>query len=460
MGTSSNISRRKFLRTTTAAAIGGATLGSPMLARAIQQAPGQKKRFALVGTGVRGVSMYGRTMLQRFGDYVELVGLCDQNPGRVAYAQQYVGTEAPTFTNLAQMLETTQPEWLMVTVWDWRHHEAIITALEHGVNVIVEKPITIDEVKAQAILDAHRRFGNRVVVAHNYRYSPHRAALKDMIMQGTIGEVTSVDFQWFLSHGHLQQYMQRWHGHVENGGSLWVHKASHHFDLVNWWVDSEPVEVFAMGSLDTFGRAGPFRGVNCRNCAHTQECNYYFNILNDQHLTRLYVENEQHDGYIRDNCVFRESINIWDKHSAVVRYANGAFLNYSLTGTSGYEGLWVAIDGTRGRIEGRESGSPGLTEHEWIVSVRGQPQERVRIAFGAGGHFGGDNALMDRLFRDMEQPDPLHQRASSREGVMAVLPGIAARKSIATGMPVRIAGLTDLVPQVRRPPLDEGSPSA
>jgi len=452
-----SISRRKFLRTTGAAAVGSAALGSPLLARAMQQAPAEKKRFALVGTGVRGVSMYGRAMLAQFGDYVDLVGLCDQNPGRVAYAKEYIGTEAPTFTDLSQMLEATQPEWLMVTVWDWRHHEAIISALQHGVNVIVEKPITIDETKAQAILDAHRQSGARVVVAHNYRFSPHRAWLKDMIMQGTIGEVTSVDFQWFLSHGHLQQYMQRWHGHVENGGSLWVHKASHHFDLVNWWVDSEPVEVFAMGSLETFGRANSFRGANCRNCAHTESCNYHFNILNDQHLTRMYVENEHHDGYIRDNCVFRESINIWDKHAAVVRYANGAFLNYSLTGTSGYEGLWVAIDGTRGRIEGRESGSPGLRQHEWIVSIRGQPQERVQIDYGVGGHFGGDSILMDRLFRDMEQPDPLHQRASTREGIMAVLPGIAARKSIATGMPVRIAGLTDLTPMVRRPLIDEES---
>jgi predicted dehydrogenase len=446
-----SISRRRFLHVTGAAAVGGALLGSPLAGHAAVPGQRRKKRVAVVGTGVRGVGMYGRGVVRDFGDSAELVGICDSNPGRLRVAQRMIGGRYPIFEQLDRMLARTRPDWLVVTSWDWEHHDHIIAGMRHGADIIVEKPVTIDEQKAQAILDAQKAYGRQVVVTHNYRYAPHRGRLKELLMQGVIGDISTVDFHWNITHAHLTRYMQRWHGHSERGGTLWVHKASHHFDLINWWLDSEPAEVFAFGALETFGRNGPFRGRNCRDCAHTAVCPYYWDITRNEELRTLYADNERHDGYIRDNCVFRESIDVHDKHAAVVKYANGALLNYSLTGTGDYEGFWLAFNGTNGRIEGREGGRPGGERyHEWIVQERGKRPEVVRTEFSEGGHWGGDSVLMNRLFRDPNAPDPLHQAAGTREGVMAVLAGIAARKSVASGAPVQVAGLTELQPQVRR----------
>jgi predicted dehydrogenase len=458
MGNHDGMSRRGFLQAGGAALIGGAVLATPLQAQAgaagvaASAGANRKRRVAIVGTGVRGIGMYGRPVMRQYAETSDLVGICDQNPGRVRVAQGMIGTRAPTFTRLEEMLTRTRPEVLVVTSWDWEHHNNIILGMQHGADIIVEKPITIDERKAQAILDAQRQFGKQVVVTHNYRFSPHRAKLKELLMQGIVGDITSVDFHWNITHDHLQRYMQRWHGHTDRSGSLWVHKSSHHFDLINWWLDSEPVEVSAYGSLERFGHNGPFRGPHCRPCPHKAECPYYFDITRSQELMQLYVQNEHHDGYIRDNCVFRESIDIHDKHSAVVKYANGAFLNYSLTGEAPYEGFWLAFNGTKGRIEGREGGrGTGERYHEWHVLLRGQQPQVVRVGFEEGGHWGGDPILLDRLFKDPNAPDPLHQAASAREGVMSVLAGVAARKSAVSGAPVRIAGLTDLQPQARRP---------
>jgi hypothetical protein len=47
--------------------------------------------------------------------------------------------------------------------------------------------------------------------------------------------------------------------------------------------------------------------------------------------------------------------------------------------------------------------------------------------------------------------DPLKQSAGTRDGAMSILTGIAARKSIDTGKPVKVADLTDLQPQAQRP---------
>ena len=77
-------------------------------------------------------------------------------------------------------------------------------------------------------------------------------------------------------------------------------------------------------------------------------------------------------------------------------------------------------------------------------------QQRIRVPYETGGHWGGDPILMDMLFKDPEAADPLHLRAGPREGVMSALTGVAARKSIDSGAPVRIEGLTSLVPSAKR----------
>lgn len=432
--------------------MGGALLTNPLFAGDPRRAQGERTRVALVGTGVRGIAMWGRDLLEDHGDLVEMVGVCDSNPGRLQVGAEVIGADCPTFVDLEEMLTETQPERLIVTSWDKEHHNHIIAGMRHGCDVVCEKPVTIDEEKAQAILDAQRETGRDLIVTHNYRYSPHRAKLKELLMSGVIGDLKSVEFHWYLSHSHLQQYMQRWHGQRDWGGTLWVHKASHHFDLVNWWLDSDPVEVYAHGALEHFGHNGPFRGENCRTCPHKNECDYHWDITQDERLRTLYTDNEHHDGYIRDNCVFREEIDIYDKHAAVVKYANGAFLNYSLTGETDYEGLWVGFNGTKGRIEGREAGRPGRAEtHDWWLNVMGEEPETIAVPLQSGGHSGGDQRLRERVFGDPDAPDPLHQGASARDGIMAVLAGVAARKSIETGQPVQIAGLTELEPVATRP---------
>ena len=74
----------------------------------------------------------------------------------------------------------------------------------------------------------------------NYRYSPPRTQVKDLLMSGVIGDILSVDFHWMLDTHHGADYFRRWHRNKQNSGGLMVHKATHHFDLVNWWLSSVP----------------------------------------------------------------------------------------------------------------------------------------------------------------------------------------------------------------------------
>jgi hypothetical protein len=72
------------------------------------------------------------------------------------------------------------------------------------------------------------------------------------------------------------------------------------------------------------------------------------------------------------------------------------------------------------------------------------------VPFERGGHGGGDKRLHDKIFMHPDAEDPFKRAAGLRDGAMSVLIGVAARKSIESGEPVRIAELTDLEPRVTR----------
>ncbi|SCM59289.1 Gfo/Idh/MocA family oxidoreductase [Petrimonas mucosa] len=274
----------------------------------------------------------------------------------------------------------------------------------------------------------------------------------ELLREGEIGELTSIDFHWYLDTSHGADYFRRWHRLVGKSGSLWVHKASHHFDLLNWWIDSDPESVYALGELNFYGKNGPFRAENCRSCPHTSKCNFYFDILKDENLKRLYVDNEKYDGYLRDGCVFKNDIDIFDKMAATIRYKNGVQVSYSLTTYSPYEGYRIAFNGTKGRIDAwiQESKPTNDVNYDEIVLFKNfSKRQYIQIPHGTSGHGGGDALLKDQVFIP-NTGDPYKQAAGIRDGALACLVGIAARKSIASGTPVKIEGLTSIKPQIQK----------
>ncbi|MEA3480165.1 MAG: Gfo/Idh/MocA family oxidoreductase [Bacteroidota bacterium] len=460
-------SRRKFLTS-----ISMLAAGTAMPLSAFNFGNATKLKIALVGTGVRGTGFWGKRLIDQYSDILEFVGFCDINPGRLEYGRKYIGASCPTFADFEKMVRETGPELVIVTTKDANHHEFIIKGLDMGCDVLTEKPLTIDERKCQGIIDAERRSGKNLIVGFNYRWSPYATKIKELLAENSVGKITSVDFHWYLNTYHGASYFRRWHGLREAGGTLWVHKATHHFDLLNWWIDSDPEEVFAYGDLEYYGSNGPFRGDKCRTCPHQSKCEFYWDITSNKRAMDLYVDNEKYDGYIRDNCLFRKEINIYDKMSAQVKYKNNVSLNYSLTTYSPFEGWRVAFNGTEGRLEAwldipyqnkqsvnqaemharemDQSGEDVVEADPIIVHKLWKDFETVNVPTTRSGHGGGDKRLQDKIFRDSGMDDPYKRSAGLRDGVMSILIGIAARKSVESGKPVRIAELTDMEPRVKK----------
>ncbi|HMU47156.1 MAG TPA: Gfo/Idh/MocA family oxidoreductase [Chitinophagaceae bacterium] len=461
--------RKDFLGYTAAA---GASLLLPSL-QSWANSTDSKLKLVQAGTGHRGSGFWGTELLKNFGDIIEYTGVFDINQGRAERAKNLYGENCKLYSDFEKMLDETKPDYVIVTTVDATHNEFIVKALNKGYNVITEKPLTTDETKLKQILDAEKASGKKVIVAFNYRHSTHNSKLKDVLADDRVGKITSVDFHWYLNVYHGADYFRRWHSIMAKSGSLWVHKATHHFDLLNWWLNSEPVEVSAYGALEHYGKNNSFRGIKCRDCKHKPNCKFYWDINKDQRLVDLYVKNEQYDGYLRDGCVWRNEIDIYDKMSAQIIYANGVTANYSLTTYSPYEGWHIAFNGMKGRVESWEdipylekttvdqegrhakemSNDNKVKEDEsrkiMVMDNFSKSFEMINTPLVAGGHGGGDLVMQNRIFRN-NNDNPHHILADVRDGAMSILIGIAARKSIQQKRPVKISELTDLIPMAKR----------
>ncbi len=399
-----------------------------------------KKRYALAGASGRGLSMFARPITERFMDQAELVGVFDPNPVRSAYVASQAGG-VQVFDDFDAMIAASKPDTLIVTTIDRVHHEYIIRGLEAGLDVVSEKPMTIDAEKCQAILEAERRSGKRLTVTLNYRYMPYVTRVKELLREGAIGQALSVDFEWFLDTRHGADYFRRWHRRKENSGGLLVHKASHHFDMVNWWLEQDPVDVFARGARHVYGPTRSERGERCSTCPYAATCEFYVDLRDNPTMRALYFDAEHIDGYFRDGCVFADEIDIDDTMGATVAYAGGAFLTYSLLAYAPYEGWRATLTGTAGRMElfVPESGpAADVAQDEIKVFDSHGALTTHEIPRATGGHGGADERLWQQLFSADPPPDPLGYRAGSRAGAMSILIGAAANESIATGTLVHI----------------------
>ena len=300
--------------------------------------------------------MWGGDLVKRYRDVVEFAGLCDINPARVRTAKTIMGVECPTFTNFDEMCDRVKPDVVIVTTVDAFHSGYIVKALDRGIDVITEKPMVIDEAQCQAVLDAEKRNNRKIVVTFNCAVSAQASEDQGMLLLGgEIGRVLSVDFNWYLDVSHGADYFRRWHRLKSESGSLWVHKATHHFDLMNWWLGADPV---SSGCRRRTALLRPERGRSarheCRGCPHTSRCRFFYDMTRDATRMKLYADCEDADGYYRDGCVFREDIDIYDTMTALVKYSNDVTMTYSLNAFMPFEGYRVAFNGERGRLEVRD----------------------------------------------------------------------------------------------------------
>lgn len=424
----------------------------------------QKTKYVLVGTGGRA-TMFLDPIATTYKNTAEIVGLCDTNPTRLDYHKKRLADDfniknVPVYNanDFDKMIQECKPEHVIVTTIDAFHHKYIIRAMELGCNVITEKPMTIDSKKCRAILQAIESTSKTLRVTFNYRWAPGPTKVKQLLQEGTIGDIIHVDMEYWLNTSHGADYFRRWHREKNKSGGLIVHKSTHHFDLVNWWINAVPESVFGMGKLAFYGQENAKnRGIETtynRYTGHSYKKDpFALDLSKNEQLKALYLNAEKDDGYIRDRNVFDDGITIEDTMSLLVRYRTGVTLNYSLNAYLPREGYKVVFNGNKGVIEYTEAHNSHIIagqsnkqlakemkwENKLILQKLFSSPEELEIPSSEGGHGGADPLIQEQIFDSNPRIETWGRNAGHGQGAASILIGSAANLSFENQQLINIA---------------------
>ncbi len=429
------------------------------------------KTYAICGLSGRAIAHFvlplmGNRRLPEYGDfskYGKVVGILDVDEDRVRAFNENQGTKYPYYAEgaLDRMIEETNPDVVVATGPDGTHAEYIVDALKHDREVITEKPMVINCEQARAVIEAERRSKGRVRVAHNYRYTPAHKLIKRMMLDGRLGRVTNVEFVYNIDTFLGSRYFWRWNRERSKSGGLTISKGCHHFDLINWWLDDRPAQVFAYGALNYYGKDSPHNPVKRDGKDYSvaevkARCPYhrrwYARELappQDDHIgaydKAFKLPNKVQYPAGKPLYIYDAEIAIEDTYSAVVRYRGGVSMTYSCNFSAPWEGYHLAINGTEGRLETTHYTAPSrcpfpADERQTVTyfPLFGERQS-WEVRQMRGGHGGADDVMKWDLFAGAsEESLGIGIHAGSESGAYAVAVGELIWRSIRENRPLDV----------------------
>jgi predicted dehydrogenase len=245
-----------------------------------------------------------------------------------------------------------------------------------------------------------------------------------------------MEYTEVLDRHHGTSYFRRWNSRRKYSNGLQLHKSCHHFDKMNYLLDSRAVEVMADGTLTAYGKNAPhqYEGECCHKCPHAAVCPDY-----SDYDKKLF----QSDIYTPDTCIYSPEIDIEDNYAATIKFENGVLCTYSLCAHASYEGEIILIEGETGRLEIRSTYCREAVDSNDVHDDKFIPEQSIKLyryrkagfetieytVDETGGHGGADLGIFSEIFSIPPAPSV----PKLAEGVQAVLTGCAVVTSMQTG---------------------------
>ncbi len=389
----------------------------------------------IIGTAVVGMGGRGKYFAQMYSKHghpgFELRAVCDRDEKKLAGLHKLYGDKVAYYSDVDELVKDTKIDAVLVTTNDPDHVAPTVSALRAGKNVLVEKPLCQSIEDAQTIMREARRAKGMFMIGLELRDCTVFQTMKRLLNEGKIGDVkvghafdnVSVGGRYFFHGPHRQKAFFK---------SLLIQKACHSIDLLNWFMDSEPVRVYGIGGQVFYGRKEE-PTLRCRNCEKAETCPYFV-----KKTLRL-----DYDAVveINDFCVWGKQMDLDDHALLAITYANDAkatFQECHFTPEYTRE-FWLI--GTEGKMYGYYD-NPGrfLVRIEYSHDPDRRTEEWKPPHTG-GSHGGGDDRLRDEFYRRIVENDPPLEATASAYYSTAL--AICGTDSIESGMPVDIPPLIE-----------------
>lgn len=196
----------------------------------------KKLKFGIIGYGNEGTS-YGRFISEGKVPNIDLVAICDINEEKLEKAKS-IFPNVETFTDYKDMIDSGLVEGIVLTVPHYLHPEMAIYGLEHGINVLNEKPAGVYTKQVKELNEVAKKSDKAYALFFNQRTNPLYIKLKKLLDSKELGEIrraTWIITTWWRPDAYYQQsdWRATWGG---EGGGVLVNQAPHQLDLIQWLI--------------------------------------------------------------------------------------------------------------------------------------------------------------------------------------------------------------------------------
>lgn len=204
-----------------------------------------KYKVAIIGCG--RVAVKHLKAISTLKDRLELVAVSDINTEVAKKLLTEKGfSSTKIYSDYEEMLNEAAPDICAITVPSGLHYKIATLCLNKGINILLEKPMTMSSSESKELYELSEKVGKKVVMGHIYRYFPLVGIVKEDLANGNFGKITHgiINVRW----GHGQDYYDSaaWRGTWKSDGGALMNQSIHAIDLLLWLMSSKATEVNAM----------------------------------------------------------------------------------------------------------------------------------------------------------------------------------------------------------------------
>lgn len=364
----------------------------------------------MIGCGGMGMTLV-KNLLKGRPD-LKLVALCDPREWAINETHKTIEPTAKVYADYRDLVNAPEVDFVMIASWNAAHAEQTIAAFRAGKNVFCQKPLATTFEDCLAMKSAWESSGRAFAIGLTLRFSPHYRKIKQLIDEGAIGRIISLDFTETLAFEHGGFIFSDWRIKRANSGPILLEKCCHDIDLVNWMTGSVPSRVASFGGLNFFT---PENEGQILRVGPDKEGRPPFSVVPERGLNPFTSEKE-----------------IVDNQVTILEYHSGVRAAFHLNFCSAIPERRMHIVGSEGTIRADViEGKIQLQRIGWDTRIEDVSSD------ASGGHGGGDPIIARELY------DCIRHEASPAAGFMEGLKSaiicFAIDEAMLTGQVVHLA---------------------
>ncbi len=408
----------------------------------------KKYSVAILGCGSRGADF--ASLMAPAEDKYEIVAFCDTNKEQIEKIQKLCGVkDAKISLDPDEFLKEKYADVIIIATPDRDHVPQAVKAMNLGYDILIEKPLSDSREDLDLLLKTQKETGRTVVVCHEFRYGPGFRKCAELIKEGAIGKLYSIDAServWYLHWA--QAYVRGIGASLENGHPAILAKCSHDLDMIQAIAGSECDTVSSLGELGFFVPENAPEGAayRCLDCKHQDSCAFsakrmYIDMWHEQGrpafkwpfnkvtLTNPHTEESIRKG-LREGeygvCVFKCKVEKVDHQFVQMHFKNGVKASLKMV-YAGQAGRRISFYGNYGEIVYDERYDSieiyRFGKEKETLSIKElMTQEEIH-----GNHGGGDAVIAEELYDILSGNKECS--TTLRESIESHLMGIAADES-------------------------------